>query len=100
MNEPMVSPTKPNHSLAIVSLVLGILGLAVIVPVLGPIGAVITGNIARREIQQNPQQYSGESLAKAGVILGWVGIGLTVIVGLLAILALLFFVPLAVQRGQ
>jgi len=99
MNEITSQPTRPNHSLAIVSLVLGILGLAVILPVIGSIAAVITGNIAKREIAQSPAQYSGENLAKAGVILGWVGIGLSIIALILLFVALLFFIPLAVQRS-
>lgn len=98
MTDSSVQPNPPNHSLAIVSLVLGILGLTAILPVIGPIGAVITGNIARREIAQNPQEFSGENLAKAGRVLGWVGIALTVILLLVGSLALLIFILLGVQR--
>ncbi|MRR31190.1 DUF4190 domain-containing protein [bacterium] len=94
MNESTPLPTtKPNHSLAIVSLVLGILGLAAILPVIGSIGAVISGRIARREIAENANQYSGDNLARAGVTLGWIGIGLSVIVLIALCAGVLFFMP-------
>lgn len=98
MNEPTPLPvTKPNHSLAIVSLVLGILGLAAILPVIGSIGAVISGRIARREIAENSDQFSGDNLARAGVTLGWIGIGLSVIVLMVICVGVLFFMPLQMR---
>jgi hypothetical protein len=100
MNEPTPLPiTKPNHSMAIVSLVLGILGLAVILPVIGSIGAVISGRIARREIAENPDQFSGDNLARAGVTLGWIGIGLSVIVLIVLCAFVLFFMPLQMRTS-
>ncbi|MFW5713898.1 MAG: DUF4190 domain-containing protein [Brevefilum sp.] len=69
-----------TSSLAVVSLVLGIASYFVI-PLLGAIGAIITGNLARKEIRQNPETLSGEGIAKWGMILGWVNIGLSVIAG-------------------
>ncbi len=77
-----------THGLAIVSLVLSILGLLPILPVVGSIGGIVTGIIARSEIHLHPDQYQGEGYAKAGIILGWIGIGLVVlaVVGLLTFL--------------
>ncbi len=72
------SPPKPNSSMAIVSLVMGILGLSLL-PILGSIVAVITGYMARNEISQSMGNLGGEGLATAGLVLGWVGIGLTVL---------------------
>ncbi len=95
MNEPTYPVTKPNHSMAIVSLVLGILGLALILPVIGSIGAVIAGKIARREITENPNQYGGENLAQAGITLGWIGIAFSLLLLIAIIAALLFFLPIA-----
>ena len=81
-----------THTLAILSLVLSILGLfPPILPLVGPIAAVVTGTIARREIRAHPEQYSGEGMARAGVILGWVGIGLALLACLLIVLGLAFF---------
>jgi len=85
-----IRPT--THTLAILSLVLSILGLfPPILPLVGPIAAVITGTIARREIRARPDLYSGEGAAQAGVVLGWVGIGLGLAVCLLIVIGLAFF---------
>jgi hypothetical protein len=62
-------PQAPTNSLAIVSLVAGILSW-VLCPIIAAIVAVITGHIARRQMR-----YSGESgggLALAGLVLGYV----------------------------
>jgi hypothetical protein len=84
--------TPPNSSMAIVSLVAGILGLTIL-PTLGSIVAVITGVMAKNEITASRGTLSGEGMAKAGVILGWIGIALGVIticiVGMLVLLPFL-----------
>jgi len=67
-----------TSTMAIISLVAGILGLSLL-PLLGSIIAVITGPIAKRDIAASGGAQSGEGLATAGAILGWVGIGLSVI---------------------
>lgn len=68
----------PNSTLALVSLITGILGLTFL-PLLGSIVAVITGPMAQKEINESHGTLGGEGLAKAGIILGWIGIGLGVI---------------------
>lgn len=95
MSEQSYTTTKSNHALAIVSLVLGVLGLIQMLPLVGPIGAVITGNIARREIRQNPDQYEGDNLAQAGVITGWIGIAISIILLTVICLGILFFIPVS-----
>ena len=87
---------QQTHTLAIVSLIFGILGLVGICPGLGAIVAVITGGMAQREIQADPARYTGDGLAKAGLILGWIGIGL-VALGLCA--AIVYFLFIAVIIG-
>jgi hypothetical protein len=62
--------------MAVVSLIFGILGLVGVCPGLGSIIALITGNMAAGDIRREPQRYSGDGLAKGGVILGWIGIAL------------------------
>jgi hypothetical protein len=56
-------------------------------PVVCSIIAVVVGYQARRRLQDDPT-LEGEGMAKAGVILGWVGIavGLIVIVGFIVAL--------------
>jgi hypothetical protein len=64
---------------AIVALVLGILSIVMwpLALVLG-IPAIIVGTQARNRIREDPA-LQGEGLARAGVITGWVGIGLGVL---------------------
>jgi len=76
---------RQNSSLAIISLVTGILGWTVL-PFLGSIVAIVTGHIARKEIRQDPT-LGGDSLALVGLVLGWVAVAGAV----LAILAFLLF---------
>jgi hypothetical protein len=69
-----VAALNQTESTAVASLVLGILGF-VACPVVCSILAIVFGNQARDRIRANPA-LEGENLAKAGIILGWVGLGL------------------------
>ena len=71
---------------AVASLVLGIAGLFVF-PLVPSILAIVFGSKAREEIRSSPA-VGGESLATAGIVLGWVGVALTVL-GLLFLLLFL-----------
>ncbi len=62
-----------------VSLVAGILGLSVFWG-LGSLVAVITGTMALREITAQPSVVGGTRTARVGLVLGWVGIGLTTLI--------------------
>lgn len=68
----------PNSSMAVISLIAGILGFTLF-PLLGSIVAVITGYMARKEIQESAGTIGGEGLATAGLVMGWIGIGLSAI---------------------
>ena len=61
----------PTHGSATTALVLGILSLVVCAP-LG-IPAYIIGRRAEREVRESGGRLSGEGLAKAGWILGLIG---------------------------
>ncbi len=63
-------PPVPIHSLAVVSLILGIISFSVL-PLVGAIAAVITGHMAKHEIKANPYKYSGDGFATTGLILGY-----------------------------
>jgi hypothetical protein len=80
-----------THALAIVSLILSILGLVGILPLVGGIGGIVTGMLARREISARPDQYTGEGMARAGIILGWIGIALGMLFLCALVLGLVFF---------
>jgi hypothetical protein len=80
-----------QSTLSILSLVLGILGLIFVLPVVGPVGAVISGNMALRQIREHPEltPSNNEGMARAGIILGWIGIAIAA----LGLLGLLMFLP-------
>jgi hypothetical protein len=61
---------RPTNGMAIASMVLGILWLYWI----GSILALIFGYVARNEIRKNGQ--GGDGMAIAGIVLGWVGVGI------------------------
>lgn len=75
---PQPSYSPPTSSMATVSLIAGILGLTIF-PFIGSIVAVITASMAKKEILASRGALSGEGLAKAGGILGWIGIALGVL---------------------
>lgn len=86
-----------TNTLAIISLVSGILsfmGLSCI----GAIAAIILGNMAKNQIRETGEQ--GEGLAKAGVILGWINIVLTVIITLIVVLFLVLGIGAAAVQGN
>ncbi len=61
-----------TSSKAVASLALGVAGF-VVVPVVCSVLAIILGSQAKREIEAD-KRLGGESMARAGVILGWVGL--------------------------
>ena len=83
----MSTPPRQTSSLAIVSLVSGLLGWT-LVPLIGSIVAINTGHMARSEIRRAPDRMEGDGLALAGLILGYTMLVLGTI-GI--ILALVFF---------
>jgi hypothetical protein len=86
-----MSTSRQTSTLAIVSLVAGIVGWTLL-PFLGSIGAIITGHLARAEIRREPARLGGDGLALGGLILGWLSVA-TWIIG--ALVFILFFGGLA-----
>jgi hypothetical protein len=80
------APSTPTNVLAVVSMISSILGFFAI-PIVGSIAGVVMGHIARKQIVQTGEQGAG--MAKAGLIVGYVGLGLWVL-GIIAYIA--FFV--------
>lgn len=79
-------PVKTTSTLAIISLVAGILGWTLL-PLLGSVGAIITGHMARGEIRRSAGAIDGDGLAIAGLVLGWG----SVIVAILSVLLVVVF---------
>jgi hypothetical protein len=80
-------PYYPKNSLAIWSLVLGIAAFVLSCGFVTGIPAVIVGNAAKRAVAEG--QADNDGMATAGIILGWVAIGLSVV----GVLLLLLFFP-------
>jgi uncharacterized membrane protein len=74
-SSPMPLPTS---TLAIVSLISGILGF-ILLPIICSIVALITGYQARKETRAVPPQATGDGLATAGIIMGYIQMALFVI---------------------
>jgi hypothetical protein len=87
----MDTPVRLTSSLAIISLISGILGWT-LAPILGSLVAIVTGHLARKEIRRDPS-LGGDSLAVVGLVLGWVAV-----LGVLLAIAvlILFFGGLAI----
>lgn len=76
---PAVQAT--TNGLAIASLVLGILWLYWI----GSILALVFGYVAKGQIDRAAGRQSGRGLAIAGIVLGWIGVAVLVLVVVVAI---------------
>lgn len=87
MNSPV--PYRQTSSLAIVSLVSGILSW-VVLPFIGSLVAIITGHMARKEIRNAPEQFDGDGLAIGGLVLGYIQLAL-LLVGILFLIAIVLF---------
>ena len=74
MTAPPPTPLKTN-GLAIASLVLGIVWIYGI----GAILALVFGYQAKRQIDASNGREGGRGLAIAGIVLGWVGIGVVLL---------------------
>ena len=81
--KPWQAPQRTN-GLAVAALVCGIGQLVAFWP--ATILAIVLGHKARREIQRTGEQ--GDGLARAGIILGYVGLGLTLLAVLLIVVGM------------
>ena len=104
MDQQNLPPTSnagllPSSTLAIVSLVSAILGFTM-VPVIGTIVALITGYMARSETRSIPARASGDGLATAGIIMGWIQVALMVVGVCCAIAYFVFMVGIFASSGN
>ncbi len=89
MNQPYTQlPAAPRTSTtAIISLIAGILGFVQILPVIGPIAAIVTGHMAKSEIKKSGGMVTGNGMATAGLILGYVMLALGICLTCIFVLA-------------
>ncbi|MFT4198619.1 MAG: DUF4190 domain-containing protein [Pseudoxanthomonas sp.] len=86
----MNTPVKQTSSLAVISLVFGILGWTLF-PLIGSVVAIVTGHMARKEIRNGGGALEGDGLALAGLILGWATVACTLLAVAFAVVMILFF---------
>ena len=89
--QPSYRPGTGTSSLAVVSLVFGILAWCVL-PFVGAIVAIVCGHLARSEIRRSPPdaRTEGDGMAVAGLVLGYVQLLLGVLVVFVVVAALIF----------
>jgi len=75
----------PQNTMALTSMILSLAGILVLVT--APIGAIL-GHIALKQIKQTGE--SGEGMAKAGIIIGWIVTGLIALGGLCCIGSIIY----------
>ena len=90
-NTPFQSPAAgvqgESKGLALASLICGILSCLCCISVLTGPAAVIMGFLAKKNADENPQQYGGRGMAVAGMITGAVGF----LLGVVLIIMQIFF---------
>jgi len=77
-------PTGTN-GFAVAALVLGI--AQVFLCFIGTVLALVFGYIGRNQIDRSGGAQGGRGLAIAGIVLGWVGVGLAVLYGVIVAIA-------------
>jgi len=77
MNQPYTPfpPATRNSPLAIVSLISGIASWFLL-PFIAAVVAVITGHMAKNEIKKGNGVLTGNGMATAGLVLGYIQLGL------------------------
>lgn len=90
-------PALPKHPQSQLAMILGIVSVAgmfaCLLPILISPVAWYLGLKAKREIEAEPQRWSGASEANAGMVLGIIGsalmvLGVLLIIGLIALIAI------------
>ena len=85
-------PQQPNQSLALASMIVGIVGL-VTGGCLGPIPGIVAlalGLSALSQIKKSPEQYGGKPYATAGVVIGAISLAFYALLILWMVLAFSF----------
>jgi len=75
----------PNSSMAITSMILGILGWTFL-PLIGAVVAIITGHMAKNEIKNSRGGLAGDGMATTGLVLGYAQLALGLCICAIALL--------------
>ncbi len=79
-------PQQTDCGIAIVSMIFGIAAYLVL-PGVGALVAIICGHIAKSQIRASQDQLKGDGMATAGLILGYIqlGLGVLALIGVIVI---------------
>ena len=88
-SSPSAKGESQNQTLAIVSLVCGILSFICCFSIVTGPAALITGYMARKNIAESPSEYAGGTLALVGMITGAIGIVFFIILVILNLMGTL-----------
>ena len=93
-NYSPLPPVQTTSTLAIISLISGIVSWFML-PVIAAIAAVITGHMAKSEIRKSNGMIGGNGLATAGLVLGYIqlGLGICLCIAIAAMLAFGISIP-------
>lgn len=84
--QPPPAAAGQNQTLAIVSLVVGILSLFCCGWFIPGIAAIVIGFIAKNKADQNPNEFGGRGLALGGIITG----GISILLGIIVVILYVF----------
>ncbi len=71
--QQQLPPSVPTNTMALTSMIAGIIGWT-IAPLLGSLAAIITGHMAKRELREGMGRESGDGMATAGLVMGYLQI--------------------------
>jgi hypothetical protein len=77
---------RRTNTLAVVSLVLGVAAFIMALPLLGSVGAIVAGHLARAQIRASHGTEEGDGMAVAGLVLGYVSLVPAIIAIVIALL--------------
>jgi len=79
--QPVYVVQNTTNGMAVASLILGILWIWW----LGSVLALIFGYVAKNQIDRSGGRESGRGMAIAGIVLGWIGVGILVVILVLVV---------------
>ncbi|MGJ8726518.1 MAG: DUF4190 domain-containing protein [Roseibacillus sp.] len=94
----LIAPVQQN-TMALVSMILGILSIVLCSGLLTGIPAIICGHMARKQFRESPTPQSGEGMATTGLILGYIATVLSIL-GIIAYVALIVFAVTAAPSAS
>ena len=84
-------PLQRTNGMSVAALISGILGLTIFFGI-GSVAALIFGYVARGQIKRSQGQESGNGMAIAGIVMGWIGVVVSVVlIGLLFVGSIALF---------